>query len=80
MFHGYDNNTEYRIFGDYSRDVAYDPNSNLVLPVFRPTRMEVANNDPGFLFNPRDRYSTDKVSLVPKGGVKVEETAIMKGR
>lgn len=78
--HGYDNNFEYRVYGSYLRDTAYDPNSNLVLPVFRPTRMEVINRDPGFLFKPNERYSTKYVSLIPKGGVKEEKTGIMRGR
>ena len=80
MSHGYDNNFEYRVYGSYLRDVAYDPNSDLVLPVFQPTGMEVLNRDPGFLFKPNERYSTKYVSLVPKGAVKVEKTAIMEGR
>ncbi len=78
--HGYDNNVEYRVFGSYSKDVAYDPNSDLVLPVFRPTGMEVINRNPGFLFKPSERYSDKYVSLVPRGGVKVEKTEIMEGR
>lgn len=78
--HGYDNNFEYRVNGSYMSDTAYDPNSNLVLPVFRPTGMEVINRDPGFLFKPGERYSTKYVSLVPKGGVKEAKTAIMTGR
>lgn len=79
-YHGYDNNVEYRVYGSYLPDTAYDPNSNLVLPVFRPTGMEVINRDPGFLFKPNERYSTKYVSLVPKGGVKEEKTGIMNGR
>lgn len=78
--HGYDNNIEYRIYGSYLGETAYDPNSNLVLPVFRPTGMEIINTDPGFIFKPNERYSTKYVSLVPKGGVKEEKTVIMNGR
>lgn len=80
IIHGYDNNVEYRVFGSYMRDMAYDPNSDLVLPVFQLTGIELVNKDPGFLFKPNERYSTKYVSLVPRGGVKVEKTAIMRGR
>ena len=54
--HGYDHNTEYRIWGRYCDKIAYDPNSDLELPVFLATRYEVISATPGFLFSPRERY------------------------
>lgn len=59
--HGYDHNTEYRIWGRYSGRIAYDPNSDRELPVFIATRYEVISSNPGFLFSPRERYSPNYI-------------------
>jgi len=64
LSHGYDHNYEYRIYGKFMNKVAYDPNSNLELPVFYLTGYEVVDANPGFLFFPGEPYS--KKRLPPK--------------
>jgi hypothetical protein len=59
--HGYDHNYEYRIWGDYTGEHCYDPNSDRELPLFAPSRFEVINREPGFLFSPRDRYNPNYI-------------------
>lgn len=59
--HGFDHNYEYRIWGNYSGSVAYDPNSDRELPVFVAKKYEVINRVPGFLFSPRDRYNPNYI-------------------
>ena len=44
--YAYDNNYEYRVYGKYTGKYGYEPNSNLRLPIFKPTRFEVANTTP----------------------------------
>lgn len=55
--HGYDHNYEYRIWGQFSGQVVYDPNSNLELPEFVLSNYELINANPGFLFQPGERYN-----------------------
>jgi len=55
--HGYDHNYEYRIWGNFSGQVVYDPNSNLELPEFVLSNYELINTAPGFLFQPGERYN-----------------------
>ena len=38
---GFDNNYEYRLWGSFSGDQVYDPNSNLFLPEFVLQRHEL---------------------------------------
>ena len=64
--HGFDQNYEYRIKGDYTGRKAYDPNSNQILPVFRPTSFEVVERNPGWIFSPEDRYHPQRVTLRPR--------------
>lgn len=52
--YAYDNNYEYRVYGKYTGKYGYEPNSNLRLPIFKPTRFEVANTTPGWLFKPSE--------------------------
>lgn len=59
--HGYDHNYEYRIWGNYTGQLAYDPNSDRELPVFAVKRYEVISTNPGFLFSPRDRYNPNYI-------------------
>jgi hypothetical protein len=54
--HGYDHNREYRVFGNFTGAKTYDPNADLELDTFAPTKFELINPAPGFLFDPRDRY------------------------
>lgn len=53
---GYDHNYEYRVWGGYTGRKVYDPNADMELPEFAPTRFQLANERPGFLFDPRDKY------------------------
>lgn len=63
--HGYDANYEYRLYGYYTGKKGYEPNTNQVLPVFRLTKYELINTNPGWLFTPREKYSEDEVSFQP---------------
>lgn len=63
---GYDQNFEYRIRGYYTGRMAYDPNSNQILPEFMLTGYELINSDPGWLFTPEDRYHPKYISLRPR--------------
>ena len=63
--YGFDQNYEYRIWGGYTGETAYDPNSNQFLPEFKPTRFEVVNRDPGWLFSPEDYYDPYRFTLLP---------------
>ena len=62
--YAFDNNTEYRIYGNYTGQQAYDPNSNQFLPEFMLTRYEVLDRNPGWLFRPDDRYDSRRVTLL----------------
>ncbi len=62
--HGFDHNYEYRLYGRYTGDTVYDPNSNLKLPEFQLTRYELISQNPGFLFQPGEAYSPKR--LPPK--------------
>ncbi len=59
--HGFDHNTEYRIWGSYTGQMCYDPNSDRELPLFAATRFEPVNRTPGFLFSPRERYNPNYI-------------------
>ncbi|MBL9116553.1 MAG: hypothetical protein JNJ83_16215 [Verrucomicrobiaceae bacterium] len=65
--YGYDHNTEYRIWGDFSGRRVYDPNSNLVLPEFYIRNYEVINTSPGFLFRPGERFTGNQLLRVEEG-------------
>lgn len=52
--HGFDHNREYRIWGHYTGNKIYDPNSDLFLPEFMLTNWEVKNESPGWLFHPKE--------------------------
>ena len=51
--YAYDNNYEYRVYGKYTGKYGYEPNSNLKLPIFKPTRFEVPTPTPAGSSNPR---------------------------
>ncbi len=61
--YGHDQNYEYRITGGYTGRKAYDPNSNSLLPEFRPTSFTLLNKKPGWLFSPRDYYDPKAITL-----------------
>jgi len=63
---GYDQNFEYKVYGNYSGETVYEPNSNQFLPEFVPSRFELLNQDPGWLFSPSDRYSPTTITLRPR--------------
>ena len=63
---GTDDNVEYIVHGAMTGEKAYDPSTDLILPVFKPTSFAVRNRKPGFLFIPSEEASDDYVTLVPK--------------
>lgn len=63
---GRDNNVEYILTGKFTGKDGYDPNANLVLPIFRPTSYTVRNEEPGFLFVPSEDYDKNFVTLRPE--------------
>lgn len=62
--HGFDHNHEYKIFGHFSGQTIYDPNSNLLLPEFILASYELISANPGFLFQPGEAYNPKR--LPPK--------------
>jgi hypothetical protein len=54
--HGYDHNFEYRITGQLTGRLIYDPNADMELPAFIAQRFELLSEKPGFLFSPSDPY------------------------
>jgi hypothetical protein len=63
--YAYDNNYEYKIYGKYTGKEAYEPNTNLKLPVFKLTGYQLVNAQPGWLFKPSEVSREDYVSLRP---------------
>lgn len=53
--HGYDHNREYRIWGRFTGQTIYDPNSDLFLPEFMLTNYELISPAPGWLFHPKEK-------------------------
>lgn len=64
--YAYDQNFEYRVYGNYTGETVYEPNSNQFLPEFRPTRFELVDRDPGWLFSPADQYDRQQITLRPR--------------
>lgn len=64
--YAFDNNHEYRIWGNFTGKEAYEPNSNQFLPVFMLTRYEVVDRNPGWLFTPSDRYDRFQITVYPR--------------
>lgn len=63
--YAYDNNYEYRIWGHFATEPGYEPNSNQFLPVFVLSRYELLDTNPGWLFNPSDRYDRFRITVYP---------------
>lgn len=63
---GTDDNVEYTVCGSFTQEQAYDPSTDLSLPVFKPTKFTVRNKKPGFLFVPSEVYSEEYVTLRPQ--------------
>jgi hypothetical protein len=57
LAHGYDHNYEYKVWGHYTGRKIYDPNSNMSLPEFKASRFECINNNAGWLFSPKEKYT-----------------------
>lgn len=55
--YGYDHNFEYRIWGRYTGRRIFDPNSNLILPEFQLENCQLVNDQPGWLFNPKEKFN-----------------------
>lgn len=54
---GFDHNYEYRVWGGFTGRKIYDPNSDLLLPEFQPTRFELIKGSAGWLFKPNERFN-----------------------
>jgi hypothetical protein len=63
--YAYDNNYQYRIWGQYPGELVYEPNSNQVLPEFLLTDYQLVDSNPGWLFHPGDHYDPHRLSLLP---------------
>jgi hypothetical protein len=59
--YGYNHNYEYHFFGEFSGQKAFDPNSNMILPVFTLRSYKLVNENPGWLFKPNERFSGDRL-------------------
>ena len=64
--YGFDQNYEYRIWGNYTGRTVYDINSNQFLPEFLLTNYQVVDKQPGWLFRPDDTYDSRRITLVPR--------------
>ncbi|WP_038165247.1 hypothetical protein [Verrucomicrobium sp. BvORR106] len=53
--HGYDHNREYRMWGRFTGQTIYDPNSDLFLPEFQLTNYELISPSGGWLFHPKEK-------------------------
>ena len=53
---GFDHNHEYRLWGTFTDRKAYDPNSDMVLPMFALQRWQLINPTPDWLFHPKDKF------------------------
>ncbi|MDF1811314.1 MAG: hypothetical protein P1V20_03845 [Verrucomicrobiales bacterium] len=62
--HGFDHNSEYKLWGSFTGRTVYDPNSNLELPLFLLRKYQIVNPNPGFLFYPGEPYQ--RRGLPPK--------------
>ncbi len=63
---GFDHNHEYRLYGRFTGERVYDPNSNQVLPEFLLTRYELISSNPGFLFHPEQTFRPQTVPKPPR--------------
>ncbi len=61
LTNGYDHNYEYRLNGYFSGDEVYDPTTNLILPEFVLQDYQLLDQEPGWLFSPRDRMGNERL-------------------
>ncbi len=59
--HGFDHNSEYRIYGYFTGESVYDPASNRVFPEFMLRNYELISRTPGFLFHPNETYDPTRM-------------------
>jgi hypothetical protein len=64
--YGFDQNYEYRIWGQFTGRKVYDVNSNQFLPEFQIRDYQLIDRQPGWLFSPRDHYDPKRITLVPR--------------
>jgi hypothetical protein len=64
--HGFDHNYEYKLYGEFSGQRIYDPNSNQILPEFVLRNYELISTHPGFLFHPKEKFEPRHVPAPPK--------------
>ncbi len=57
---GFDHNYQYKVFGRFTGRKVYDPNADAEVAEFMPTRFELLDKDPGFLYKPGEVYDTSK--------------------
>ena len=55
--YGYNHNYEYHVRGEFTGRDIFDPNSNMVLPEFMLRSHTLVSKQPGFLFNPGERFN-----------------------
>ncbi len=60
---GFDQNYEYKVTGSYTGRRAYDPNTDLFFPEFRPTSFKLIDPEPGWIFSQNDYYDPSRVTL-----------------
>jgi len=60
---GFDQNYEYKIWGYYTGEKVYEPNSNQFVEEFKLTNYELISKEPGWLFTPSDLYNPDYITL-----------------
>lgn len=60
---GFNQNYEYKLWGNFTGSKAYDPNFNSFLPEFKLTGYKLISKTPGWIFTPNDRYNPDLVTL-----------------
>ena len=58
---GFDHNYEYKLYGRFTGEPGYDPNANLVVPMFRLQSYEVLDKNPGWLFDPNETYNSKRI-------------------
>ena len=63
--YGYDANYEYKLYGSFTGERVYDPNSNKILPEFQLKSYQVLNKNPGWLFRTSDHYDSEIITLFP---------------
>jgi len=61
--HGYDANYEYRLYGKFTGQKVYDPNTNQFIEEFQLTDYALIDDDPGWLFSPAEVYDRKRITI-----------------